>query len=167
MQATSITTDNNTTDPSMCLDFNATTVLLGLSIVNKAKQQLKKPLSAAKLSMSQWLVLKILYLNHAITPTNIAKTIDADPTTISRHLDSLESRGLIERKNDTDDRRVIKIQITTEGSRVAKQIYTSYSGILQSLETYLTGNQLLIWKKVSEYAGAHMVAADVSKARQM
>lgn len=162
MQTTLTIDEHDTKDPSSCLDFNATTVLLGLSIVNKAKQQLKKPLNAANLTMNQWLVLKILYLNHAVTPTNIAKTIDADPTTISRHLDSLESRGLIERKHDIDDRRVINILITGEGSLVAKQLYKSYSGILQSLESCLTGNQLLIWKKVSEYVADHMASAAVT-----
>ncbi|MGI9227835.1 MAG: MarR family winged helix-turn-helix transcriptional regulator [Gammaproteobacteria bacterium] len=156
---TSLTIEkNDLAESSTCLDFNATTVLLGLSIVNNAKQQLKEPLSTAKLTMSQWLVLKILYLNRAATPTNVAKTIDADPTTISRHLDSLEARGLIERKHDTDDRRVIQLQITPEGILVAKQIYARYSGILQNLESCLTGEQLLIWKKVSEYAGDHMSA---------
>lgn len=153
---TGTTTENDQINPSTCIDFNATTVLLGLSIVNKAKQELKQPLSAAKLTMNQWLVLKILYLNRAVTPTNVAKTIDADPTTISRHLDSLEARGLIERKHDTDDRRVIQLQITPEGILVAKQIYGRYSGILQNLESCLTGNQLLIWKKVSEYVSDHM-----------
>ncbi len=155
---TTLIDQNNTKNPSTCLNFNATTVLLGLSIVNKAKQQLKKPLSAAKLTMNQWLVLKILYLDHAATPTNVAKAIDADPTTISRHLDSLELRGLIERKNDVDDRRVIQLQITEEGNLIAKQIYQRYSGILQGLEASLTGNQLLIWKKFTGLVGEHMAA---------
>lgn len=162
MQTNSTSAQNDQVDPSTCTDFNATTVLLGLSIVNKAKQELKGPLSAAKLTMNQWLVLKILYLNRAVTPTNVAKTIDADPTTISRHLDSLETRGLIERKHDTEDRRVIQLQITPEGILVAKQIYKSYSGILQNLDSHLTGDQLLIWKKVFEYAGDHMSAASTT-----
>lgn len=156
MQTTLTIEEKDIASPSACLDFSATAVLLGLSIVNNAKQQLKEPLSTAKLTMNQWLVLKILYLNRAATPTNVAKTIDADPTTISRHLDSLESRGLIERKHDTDDRRVIQLQITSEGILVAKQIYKRYSGILQNLESCLTGDQLLIWKKVSEAVGDHM-----------
>lgn len=159
MQTDSTTAENDLIDPSTCIDFNATTVLLGLSIVNKAKQELKGPLSAAKLTMNQWLVLKILYLKRAMTPTNVAKTIDADPTTISRHLDSLETRGLIERKHDIEDRRVIQLQITPEGILVAKQIYKRYSGILQNLESRLTGDQLHIWKKVSEYVGDHMTTA--------
>ncbi len=150
METTLTTNEKDSRDLSSCLNFNATIVLLGLSIVNKAKQQLKQPLSAAKLTMNQWLVLKILYLNHAVNPTSVAKTIDADPTTISRHLDSLESRGLIERKHDTDDRRVIQLLITVEGKQVAKQIYERYSGILQNLESCLTGNQLQIWEKISE-----------------
>ena len=139
---TSLKTDNAR------LNFKATTVLLGLSIVNKAKQHLKKPLNSANLTMSQWLVLKILYLKHATTPTAVAKSIDADPTTISRHLDSLEMRGLIERLHSADDRRITQLQITPEGILIAEKIYQQYSGILQNLDMHLTDDQLTILKKL-------------------
>ena len=62
----------------------------------------------------------------------MAKTIDADPTTITRHLDSLVKRELIERKHGEDDRRKIELNITPKGTAVAKNIYKSYSGILQN-----------------------------------
>ncbi len=162
MQSNSTMDEKSKESLSSCLKFNATTVLLGLSIVNKAKQQLKQPLSTAKLTMNQWLVLKILYLNHAVTPTKVAKTIDADPTTISRHLDSLETRGLIERKHDSGDRRVIQLQITLKGEQIAEQIYQRYSGILKSLESDLSGNQLRIWQKVSELASDHIASQTTS-----
>ena len=156
MQFTSTATQIDKPYSLSCIDINAASVLLGLSIVNKAKLQLKEPLSAAKLTMNQWLVLKILYLKRADTPSHVAKTIDADPTTISRHLDSLEKRGLISRKNDSDDRRVVQLQITHEGELIAKQIYQRYSGILQNLDPYLTENQQAIWKKIEEYVLNHI-----------
>jgi len=92
MQKTSANTSDDNVDDTSRLDVYAESVLLGLSIVNRAKLNLKTPLIAAKLTMNQWLVLKILYLRRADTPSGVAKTIDADPTTISRHLDSLENR---------------------------------------------------------------------------
>ncbi len=146
---------NKINKASFSLDFNATAVLLGLSIVNKAKQQLKEPLSTVKLTMNQWLVLKILYLKRAETPTGVAKSIDADPTTISRHLDSLEARGLIERKHDQKDRRVTQLQLTQEGVRVAQQVYKRYTGILQNLDSYLNENQQIAWKKLENFAQTH------------
>lgn len=125
-------TDKSKALAASCLNINAASVLLGLSLVNKAKLHLKTPLKEAKLTMNQWLILKIIYLRRADNPSTVAKTIDADPTTITRHLDSLVKRELIERKHGEDDRRKIELNITPKGTAVAKNIYKSYLGILQN-----------------------------------
>ena len=148
--------DKDITDLAACIDINATSVLLGLSLVNKAKLHLKRPLQQANLTMTQWLVLKIIYLNRADTPSNVAKAIDADPTTITRHLDSLEKRGLIERVHDVEDRRVIQLKITAKGTGVAKKIYKNYSGILHNIDTFLTKDERVIWKKIEECVITHV-----------
>lgn len=132
------------------IDLNASSVLLSLSLVNKAKAHLKKPLNAAKLTLTQWLVLKIIYLKRADTPTLVSKAIDADPTTITRHLDSLESRGLIERNHDEDDRRVITLTITTKGTEIAKKLYSAYSGIFDDFDRYMTDDELVVWKRIEK-----------------
>jgi DNA-binding MarR family transcriptional regulator len=109
-------TDKSKALAASCLNINAASVLLGLSLVNKAKLHLKTPLKEAKLTMNQWLILKIIYLRRADNPSTVAKTIDADP----------------ERKHGEDDRRKIELNITPKGTAVAKNIYKSYSGILQN-----------------------------------
>lgn len=139
-----------------CLKINAASVLLGLSLVNKAKLHLKTPLRNANLTMNQWLILKIIYLQRADNPSGIAKAIDADPTTITRHLDSLVKRKLIERKHGEDDRRTIDLSITSKGTEVSKQIYQSYTGILQNFESYLKEDELVIWKKVEQSVCEHV-----------
>jgi len=139
-----------------CLDINASSVLLSLSLVNKAKMHLKKPLQEAKLTLTQWLVLKIIYLKRANTPTLVSKTIDADPTTITRHLDGLEKRGLIVRKHDENDRRVITLQITDKGTEVAKKLYKCYSGIFTDFDKYMTVNEVEVWKKVEKCVCKHI-----------
>ena len=139
-----------------CLDVNASSVLFGLSLVNKAKVHLKKPLQLANLTLTQWLVLKIIYLKRADTPTLISKTIDADPTTITRHLDSLANRGLITRKHDEQDRRVITLTITKKGTEVAKELYKSYSGIFDDFDRYMTEDETTIWKKIEKCVCGHI-----------
>ena len=139
-----------------CININATSVLFGLSIINKAKLHLKKPLKKAKLTLTQWLVLKIIYLKRADTPSSISKSIDADPTTITRHLDTLEGQGLINRHHDVNDRRVIQLKITEKGTQVAQELYKNYAGILEDIESYLTGEDLVIWEKVKECVCKHV-----------
>lgn len=151
MQATSTSLKNSNTDSTRRIEINAASVLLGLSIVNKAKLQLKKPLAAANLTMNQWVVLKMLYLKCANTPSKLAKTIGADPTTISRHLDNLENRGLIGRKNNSNDRRVFYLQITPDGETIADQIYQYYPDVLKNLDLDISRNQQQIWNKIEQY----------------
>ncbi len=148
--------EKKTGTPDACLEINAASVLFGLSLVNKAKLHLKKPLQQANLTLTQWLVLKIIYLGRADTPTSISKTIDADPTTITRHLDSLEERGLIERYHDKGDRRVIQLVITKKGISVAKSIYQGYSGIFNDIERYMTPDERVIWKKIEHCVHEHL-----------
>ena len=139
-----------------CLDMNASSVLFGLSLVNKAKLHLKAPLRKANLTLTQWLVLKIIYLKRADTPTLISKTIDADPTTITRHLDSLAKRSLITRTHDENDRRVITLTITKKGADVAKQLYKSYTGIFNDFDRYMTEDESTIWKKIEKTVCGHI-----------
>lgn len=149
-------TDKSEAQAASCLSISAASVLLGLSLVNKAKLHLKTPLKEAKLTMNQWLILKIIYLQRADNPSTVAKAIDADPTTITRHLDSLVKRELIERKHGEDDRRKIQLTITPKGTAVSKKIYQAYTGILQDFENYLKGDEIVIWKKIEQCITEHV-----------
>ena len=129
-----------------CLDINVTTVFLGMSIVNEAKRQLKKPLQRANLTMNQWLVLKILFLKRADTATKISSTMNSDAASTTRSLDGLEIRGLVERMRKTSDRRVIRLKVTSKGINIAEQIYASYSKILKNFDNRLMHDELTMWK---------------------
>ena len=67
-----------------------------------------------------------------------------------RHLDSLENKGLISRENDTEDRRVVHLQITQNGISIAEQIYQHYPNILQSLSRDISQEQQKIWKNIEQ-----------------
>lgn len=130
------------------VDVLASSVLLGISVVNEAKQRLKVPLQRSNLTMNQWLVLKVLFLKRADTPTTVANSMNADATTITRHLDNLEASGLVERTHKKSDRRVIEISVTEKGENVAKRIYSSYAGILKSFKDNLVQDEQSMWKKI-------------------
>lgn len=131
-----------------CLDIYVSTVFLGLSVVNEAKRYLNKPLRGVNLTMNQWLVLKIIYLNRADTPTKVANIMNVDATTITRLLDALEVRQLIERRRQISDRRVVEIHMTPKGMEIADKIYVLYEDILGELENRLTQEDLRFWKKI-------------------
>ena len=52
------------------------------------------------------------------TPSTLAACIKVSVPTISRQVDFLESRGLITRKRDIEDRRVVYLEMTEAGSKL-------------------------------------------------
>jgi DNA-binding MarR family transcriptional regulator len=55
----------------------------------------------------------------------IAKTLGAPISTISSALDRLEKRGLVNRRRECADRRVVHIELTSAGSRLVTKIRRS------------------------------------------
>lgn len=54
--------------------------------------------------------------------TALAAELGFDASTVSRHVQGLEQRGLLERSQDPDDRRASRVQVSTEGVACLKQI---------------------------------------------
>src|SRR5215469_6637195 len=51
----------------------------------------------------------------ALTISSIAGSLGIDPATVVRTVDSLEKRGLIERRRDRQDRRYVFVELTDSG----------------------------------------------------
>lgn len=70
----------------------------------------------------QWLVLKVIDANPAVSQTQIAEKSQKDKTNITRIIDLLEKSGCIERRRDERDRRMYRIYATQEGKKVLKTV---------------------------------------------
>jgi DNA-binding MarR family transcriptional regulator len=70
----------------------------------------------------QWLVLKVIDANPAVSQTEIAEKSQKEKTNITRIIDLLENNGFIERRRDEKDRRMYRIHATEEGKKVLKAV---------------------------------------------
>ncbi|MCP3921750.1 MAG: MarR family transcriptional regulator [Desulfobacterales bacterium] len=70
----------------------------------------------------QWVVLKVIYINPALSQTEIAEKSLKDKTNITRILDLLEKSTWIERRKDDKDRRMNRILITKQGKKILKAV---------------------------------------------
>jgi len=70
----------------------------------------------------QWLVLKVIDANPAVSQTEIAEKSQKEKTNITRIIDLLEKNGFIERRRDEKDRRMYRIHATEEGKKVLKAV---------------------------------------------
>ncbi len=67
------------------------------------------------ITVEQWIVLKIVHENDAISQKELATKSLRDPASITRSLDLLQKKNLIERLPVPNNRRQYSIILTTEG----------------------------------------------------
>ena len=71
-------------------------------------------------SAAQVNCLLALYENGPLPPSQIAKHMMVNSSTVTGIIDRLEQKGLVERMRISKDRRVITIQLTESGKRLAE-----------------------------------------------
>ena len=101
------------TEDSVAFKMNLVHLLLGSDIDRK--------LAASGLSAIQWGILKALYDERARTPTAMCRILLADSGVMTRKLDSLEKRALIERIRSTSDRRSVELALTDSGRLLLRE----------------------------------------------
>ena len=73
-----------------------------------------------QVSVSQLYCILALYEHGPLSPSQIAKYIMVESSTVTGIIDRLEQKGLVCRLRDSPDRRVITIQLTERGKEVAR-----------------------------------------------
>lgn len=74
------------------------------------------------LDRASYLVLRRVGLDGPARITDLAELLGVEPSTISRHVQSLESSGLLSRRSDPKDRRVCVVEATALGSRLVARV---------------------------------------------
>lgn len=69
-------------------------------------------------TLQQWVVLMYVRDGLAVTIADICRDLHHDSGAMTRLVDQLESRKLIERRRSADDRRVVELSLTAAGSKV-------------------------------------------------
>jgi DNA-binding MarR family transcriptional regulator len=68
----------------------------------------------------QWGVMALLHGGNAMTVGTIGQLRGIDAPTVTGIIKRLEQNGLIERHHDREDRRVVKVQLTSEGENILR-----------------------------------------------
>ena len=91
---------------------------------------------------SQWLILDCLTQEQVDNPSKVASQLGMERATVSRSLDILESRNLVSRTHNLADRRVVEIQVTAQGKKIAQMGVQRLEQIVQSVTGDLSHNQI-------------------------
>ena len=74
------------------------------------------------LTSAQWVPLLKLHLGEASSVAELARECQLDAGAMTRLLDRLEAKGLVERVRSSEDRRVVNLELTQAGREAAREI---------------------------------------------
>ena len=96
-------------------------IILSIRRLMQARELYKKELNRTyQVSASQLNCILALYENGPLPPSQIAKHMMVESSTVTGVVDRLEQKGLVRRTRNSPDRRVINIELTKEGTRLAE-----------------------------------------------
>lgn len=106
---------------------------------------------AFDVTAEQWSVLNRLAEQDGITQKALAIRAEKDQTNMTRILDQLERKGLVERKVNTADRRSFLTYITEKGRALHKQLVPIEREVVHSVSSGLTEEQSdVLWACLKE-----------------
>ena len=90
----------------------------------------------------QWGPLLLLHNNMGNTAAELARTICADTGAMTRLLDRLEAKGLVRRVPSAQDRRVVELELTPEGTRLCRDIPYGLARVMNAMLNGFTPDEV-------------------------
>jgi DNA-binding MarR family transcriptional regulator len=91
-------------------------------VVMNLKREVDARMSELGLTDAQWKPLWMIKNGRADTAFELAREMSIDAGAMTRMLDRLAAKGLVERVRSETDRRVVHLRITREGDAAAEQV---------------------------------------------
>lgn len=93
-----------------------------VNLVMLMRREAEQRMAAHGLTDAQWRPLWMLHSGRADTANEMARCLEVDAGAVTRLLDRLEAKGLVERARSDADRRVVHLQLTAAGKAAAAQV---------------------------------------------
>lgn len=102
------------------------------------------------LTLVEHSILQTLNFYGQITPRELAGKFALSKSTLTYVLDSLEKKGLVERRQDKNDRRSYFVYLTQKGKKTVRKILTKESAILIPAFNELSDKEKTYWDRLIE-----------------
>lgn len=127
--------------------------------VSGLKRELEQTLAARGMTSEQALPLLALAQGLVTTGADLARLYDVDPGAVTRMLDRLAAKGLVERVRREDDRRLVELKLTAEGHAIAAQLPAVMSQTLNNALRGFSREELDLLKSMLRRLAANTQAA--------
>ena len=92
------------------------------SLMTMIRREVESRMAKHGLTDAQWKPLWLLKAGRASTANELAREMDIDAGAITRMVDRLEAKGMIERVRSGEDRRVVNLSLTKAGDATAAEV---------------------------------------------
>ncbi len=90
------------------------------------------------MTMEQMHLLKHMSIDNGMTQKALGLIVNKTPANLTRLLDRLESKTLIERRADPGDRRAYLVFLTEKGTNLVKDLHDTFQGLSSNLVNGIT-----------------------------
>lgn len=107
--------------------FDKSDIRYSISKLNyKMKRKVQNKLKNYGITIEQWYILYFVYQNEGCNQKRLSEATDKDTGAMTRSLNVLENKGLIERKSSYQDKREFLIYLTDK----SKELYGKTSEVM-------------------------------------
>jgi DNA-binding MarR family transcriptional regulator len=92
------------------------------SALRVLQERVQQRFASTGLTFQQWIVLMHVREGIALTVAALCRETRHDSGAMTRLIDQLEKRGLIERRRSAKDRRVVELIVTREGQKTVESL---------------------------------------------
>ena len=98
-------------------------------------------------SLTTWAVLRTADHEAGLSQRELASRMSIESPTLVRHLDRLEDEGLVIRRRDEEDRRVVRIELTPAGRRRYAELREVAASVDAQLRSLLDHDEVAILER--------------------
>lgn len=101
-------------------------------------------------TLSQWLHLRSLWDNPGMTCSAVSRYLGVEKASSTAVLDELEKRGFIQRVKNTEDRRIVNLQLTAQGKSLTRKLIPHAVEINSAARANVGANDFVTFLRVAE-----------------
>ncbi len=114
----------------------------------KAHSSFKQKLAPFGITPVQHLILAVLSEKEFLSPAEISDPIAMDGATLSGVLDRMTEAGLIKKEGNPEDRRSIRVSLTSKAKRMREELAEQRKAINEELTARLSLEERLLLKRM-------------------
>ena len=101
-----------------------------------------------KMGAEEWAVLLLLWQEDGQTPGALAQRSVKDQTTLTRLLDGMVRKGLVNRTPDAKDRRRVRVNLTAKGQGMQATLVPLAAGLIEQSQRGISTDDLQTTRRV-------------------